>query len=143
MKSFKFITLLLALLFTNNKIILAQNYCNERVQVGAARMEQYLPLLQDKRIGIVMNQSSLVGKTLLLDTLLQRGVAIKKIFAPEHGVRGTADAGEHLNNGIDSKTGLPIISLYGNHRMPSKDDLKDIDIIIFDLQDVLHLFRNT
>lgn len=136
MKPLKFITFLLSFLFSINSIILAHDYCNNRVQVGAAQTEQYLPLLRHKRVGIVMNQSSIVGSTLLVDTLINQGIEIKKIFAPEHGFRGTADAGEHLNNGIDNKTGLPIVSLYGEHRMPSKEDLSDIDILLFDLQDV-------
>jgi uncharacterized protein YbbC (DUF1343 family) len=136
MKNYKFTTAILAILFIGTNILMAQTFCNDKVQVGAARMDEYLSLLKGKQVGIVMNQSSLVGNSLLVDTLLKRGVAIKKIFAPEHGFRGTADAGEHLNNGIDSKTGLAIVSLYGEHRMPTKEDLEDIDIILYDLQDV-------
>jgi uncharacterized protein YbbC (DUF1343 family) len=78
----------------------------------------------------------MVGTTHLVDTLLSKGILIKKIFGPEHGFRGNADAGEHVKNGIDSKTGIPIISLYGNHKKPTEADLKDIDVLVFDIQDV-------
>ncbi len=136
MKYYKFTTSLFVILFIQSTILMAQTYCNDKVLVGAAQFEAYLPMLTGKNVGIVMNQSSIVGNSLLVDTLLKKGISVKKIFAPEHGFRGTADAGEHLNNAIDNKTGLPIVSLYGDHRMPSKEDLSDIDIILFDLQDV-------
>lgn len=106
------------------------------IVMGAARMDSYLPALQGKRVGLVINQTSVVGKTHLLDTLLQRGVQVKAVFAPEHGFRGTADAGEHVKNGIDGKTGVAIISLYGDNKKPSAAQLKDLDILIFDIQDV-------
>lgn len=103
---------------------------------AAERPELYLPLLKDKRVALVVNHSSLVGKRHLVDTLLNQGVKVKKIFAPEHGFRGKADAGAHVKNSRDTKTGLPIISLYGKHKKPTKADLKDIDLILFDIQDV-------
>jgi uncharacterized protein YbbC (DUF1343 family) len=108
----------------------------DEVQVGAERMDLYLPLLKDKRVAIVGNQTSLVKRSHLVDTLLASGVTIKKVFCPEHGFRGDADAGEHLKNYKDKKTGLPIISLYGKSNKPSASDLKDVDIVIYDIQDV-------
>lgn len=108
----------------------------DQVVVGAARLDAYLPLLRDKKVGLVVNHTSLVDSTHLVDTLLQLGVAVKTIFAPEHGFRGEADAGAYVNDGRDAKTGLPIISLYGNHRKPAANDLAGLDIIVFDIQDV-------
>lgn len=106
------------------------------VKTGADRMALYLPLLQGKTIGIFANHTSMVGSTHLVDTLLKRGVQVKKIFAPEHGFRGRADAGEHISNSVDAATGLPIISLYGSHRKPTQKDFEGLDILIFDIQDV-------
>lgn len=103
---------------------------------GADQTELYFTLLKGKKIGLVANHSSLIGITHLADTLLSSGLNIVKVFGPEHGFRGKADAGEHLVDGIDIKTGLPVVSLYGNNRKPTHDQLKDIDIILFDLQDV-------
>jgi len=96
----------------------------------------YLPLLKGKRIALVVNHSSLVGKEHLVDTLLKQGIKVQKIFAPEHGFRGKADAGAHIKNSRDTQTGLQIISLYGKHKKPTKTDLKGIDLILFDIQDV-------
>ena len=104
--------------------------------MGADQLSVYLPLLKDKNVALMVNPSSLVGKSHLVDTLLVSGVKIKKIFSPEHGFRGTADAGEKVKTGIDSKTGLLVTSLYGDNKKPTKEQLNDIDIIIFDLQDV-------
>jgi uncharacterized protein YbbC (DUF1343 family) len=106
------------------------------IMVGASQHSQYLPLLQGKRVALVVNQSSQVQGVHLVDILLKQKVAIQKIFAPEHGFRGNADAGEHIKNGKDPQTNLPIISLYGKHKKPTQRDLKDIDIIVFDIQDV-------
>jgi uncharacterized protein YbbC (DUF1343 family) len=103
---------------------------------GAERINVYLPLIKGKRIGIFANQTSMVGNTHLVDTLQKLGIDIKVIFGPEHGFRGTASAGEEIGNYIDKKTGIPVVSLYGNKRKPSDDDLKNIDILIFDIQDV-------
>jgi len=103
---------------------------------GAERTGVYLPLIKGKRIGIFANQTSMVGNTHLVDTLRKLGVDIKVIFGPEHGFRGTASAGEKIGNYIDEKTGIPVVSLYGTKRRPDGDDLKDVDIMIFDIQDV-------
>ena len=103
---------------------------------AAERPELYLPLMKGKKVALVVNHSSLVGETHLVDTLLAQGIAIEKIFAPEHGFRGKADAGAHIKNSLDPQTGLQIISLYGKHKKPTKKDLNGIDLILFDIQDV-------
>ncbi len=104
--------------------------------LGAERMELLLPELKDKRVAMLVNQTSLVGSTHLVDTLLSRGISISKVFAPEHGFRGDADAGETVRNGVDSRTGLPIVSLYGGNKKPTAEQLADIDVVLFDIQDV-------
>ena len=103
---------------------------------GASSMEDYILLLKNKRVGVVGNQSSLVGSTHLVDSLLNLDIKIVKVFTPEHGFRGDADAGTHIASGKDGITGLELISLYGNHKKPAKADLFNVDIILFDLQDV-------
>ena len=103
---------------------------------AAERINVYLPLINGKRVGIFANQTSMVGNSHLVDTLRKLGVDIKVIFGPEHGFRGTADAGEKIGNYTDQKTGIPVVSLYGSKRRPSADDMKDVDILIFDIQDV-------
>ncbi len=109
-----------------------------QVKVGAEDMSSLLPLLKGKKVGLVVNHTSIIGKNQvhLLDTLLSAGVNVCKIYAPEHGFRGTADAGEKIKDGKDLKTGLPIVSIYGANRKPTPEQLKDIDVIIFDIQDV-------
>ena len=111
---------------------------------AAQNIDTYLPLLQGKKVGLVANQTSVITSdigdeiklTHLADTLQERGVQLQKVFAPEHGFRGTADAGAHIDNGIDKKTGLPLISLYGTHKKPLPEDLSDINLMVFDIQDV-------
>ncbi len=108
----------------------------ENTIVGASRLEMYISMLEGRNIGVIANQTSIFNNTHLIDTLLSKGISIKKIFTPEHGFRGTADEGTLINNSIDKKTQLPIISLYGNNKKPSKEQLENIDILVFDLQDV-------
>lgn len=109
----------------------------QKIKTGAENYIEYLPLLKDKTIGIVTNQTGIIDeKTHLVDFLVEKKVKIKTIFAPEHGFRGTADAGEHVSDEIDTKTGLSIISLYGKNNKPTPEQLKGINIMIFDLQDV-------
>ncbi len=136
----KFFLILFAFIFNYNIIAQKNNGINifqaEDAIVGASRLELYLSDLQNKNVGIVANQTSIFNNTHLIDTLLSKGVNIKKIFTPEHGFRGSADEGAAINNSIDEKTQLPIISLYGNNKKPNQEQLKDIDIIVFDLQDV-------
>ena len=108
------------------------------VTVGAERMELLLPTLQGKRVALMVNQSSLVGSTgtHLVDTLLSQGVNIARLFVPEHGLRGKVDAGKNVRSGVDEKTGLPVVSLYGQRKRPTPEMLADIDLLVFDLQDV-------
>ncbi|MEP6700950.1 MAG: DUF1343 domain-containing protein [Bacteroidota bacterium] len=106
------------------------------ILAGADRINVYLPLIKGRTVGIFANQTSMVGNTHLVDTLRKLGVNIKVIFGPEHGFRGTADAGEKVGNYIDEKTGIPVVSLYGSKRKPSPEDVKEVDILIFDIQDV-------
>lgn len=107
------------------------------IKTGAENTQEYLLLLKDKRVAIVANQTSIIGSTHTVDSLLSLGVNIVKVFAPEHGFRGKADAGEKVDDDKDVKTGLPILSLYGkSNRKPSPEKLKDIDVLLFDLQDV-------
>ncbi|MCX8532850.1 exo-beta-N-acetylmuramidase NamZ family protein [Chryseobacterium luquanense] len=106
-------------------------------KTGADRAELYLPLLKNKTIGIVTNQTGLLNdKTHLVDFLVKNNIKIKTIFAPEHGFRGDADAGEKVKNGVDVKTGIPIVSLYGPNKKPKPEQLKGLDIVVFDIQDV-------
>ena len=111
-------------------------FCNETVKVGAARFDQYIALLEGKKVGVVGNQSSMIGNVHLVDTLISQGIDVVKVFSPEHGFRGKADAGEHVDNEVDAKTGLPIISLYGGNKKPKASQIADLDVLIFDIQDV-------
>lgn len=106
------------------------------IQTGAERFNAYLPLIKDKTVAIVANQTSKVGDTHLVDTLLALGVDVRRVFAPEHGFRGLADAGESVVTTRDKKTGLPIISLYGKNKKPRAIDLADVEYVLFDIQDV-------
>ena len=106
------------------------------VVLGADQMDILLLKLRNQNVALVVNHTSLVGDTHLTDTLMSSGITIKKVFAPEHGFRGAAADGEKINDGIDSKTGLPIISLYGANRKPTRQQLEDVDLVIFDIQDV-------
>lgn len=114
----------------------------DHIIVGANRLNDYLPLLKGKRVGIVANQTSVIFKTTndnythLVDSLVALNIDVKKVFAPEHGFRGTADAGELVKDGIDTKTKLPIVSLYGKNKKPSSEQLSGLDLVIFDIQDV-------
>lgn len=103
---------------------------------GAYSLDSYLPKLKGLRVALIVNQTSEISGTLLPDTLLARGVSVVKLFSPEHGFRGGADAGAHVANGKDAKTGLEIISLYGNNKKIKAEQLKDVDVLIYDLQDV-------
>lgn len=106
------------------------------IVVGAARFEEYLPLIKNKKIALLVNQTSVIGEEHLADILKIKGISISKIFAPEHGFRGEADAGESVKNGKDAKTGIPIISLYGKRKKPTSEDLEGIETVVFDIQDV-------
>ena len=106
------------------------------VVTGAQQFDQYLPKLKGRKVAIVTNISGMVGNKSIVDTLLKLKVTIKKIFGPEHGFRGTSDAGEKVKSNIDKKTGIPVISLYGSHKKPTAEDLKGIDVVVYDIQDV-------
>ena len=106
------------------------------ITTGAQQTELYLPKLKNKKVAIVTNASGIINTKHLVDTLLKHKVKIVKIFGPEHGFRGTADAGEKVKSGKDPKTNITVVSLYGSHKKPTKEDLKGIDIVIYDIQDV-------
>ena len=112
----------------------------QELKLGAERTAHYLPFFKGKKVGLVGNQTSIIpteaGNVHLVDTLLSLGVDLRKVFAPEHGFRGTADAGEAVEDGKDPRTGLPVISLYGNNKKPTAQQLAGLDVLIFDLQDV-------
>lgn len=107
-----------------------------RIITGADQTEKYLPYLKGKRIGLVANQSSIIGKKSSVDSLLSLGINIVKVFGPEHGFRGNASNGAVVGDEKDAKTGIPIISLYGKNQKPTKEQLADIDLLVFDIQDV-------
>ncbi len=107
-----------------------------QVKCGDEMTGEYLPLLRNKNIAVVANPSSMVGKVHLVDTLLSLGVKVSLIFCPEHGFRHFSEAGETVPNTVDSATKIPVISLYGKKKKPAKTDLEDIDLVLFDLQDV-------
>ena len=107
-----------------------------QIKVAAERTNIYIPLLKQQKIAIVGNQSSRIGNTHLVDSLITLGIDVVKVFSPEHGFRGTSDAGAKIEDGIDVKTGIPIVSLYGENKKPYAEQLAGIDIILFDIQDV-------
>ncbi|MBL4669300.1 MAG: DUF1343 domain-containing protein [Flavobacteriales bacterium] len=128
----------------NNKVLNTEKYPpsysqegNEKsIIVGAERINKYLNLLKGKKVGVVANHTSMIKNTHLVDSLVNLGINVTKVFSPEHGFRGKADAGEKVNSNIDTKTGLPIISLYGKNKKPTVNQFNNLDIIIFDIQDV-------
>ena len=138
-KNSKFIGLTLALLF-----LFLQNRAQNKLEIkgfsslvcGNQQFEKYLPLLKNKRVAIVTNISGVIGAISIVDTLLNLKVNLKKIFGPEHGFRSNIDAGEKVSNNIDLKTGLPVISLYGSNKKPTKEQLADVDIVVYDIQDI-------
>lgn len=127
-KSFFLLIITLGLCFSS--------YAQPTVQTGAERVDDYIWLLQGRKVAVCGNQTSMVGNVHLVDTLLKRGINVVKIFCPEHGFRGNAEAGAHIASGTDPKTGLPIVSLYGKNKKPTPEQLQNIDYVLFDLQDV-------
>lgn len=107
-----------------------------QVTTGSQRFDTYLPLLKNKRVGVITNATGVIGRTSIVDTLLSLGVKVKKIFGPEHGFRGDTEAGEKVTSNRDKKTGLPVISLYGANKKPTKEQLKGIDVLVYDIQDL-------
>lgn len=130
-KTFIFLNLWVATACASTQIDVSKN-----LKTGAEQTNLYVSDLKGKTVALVVNHTSMIGKTHLADSLISLGIKIKTIFAPEHGFRGTADAGEHVMNGIDKKTGVPIVSLYGANKKPSSAQLEGIDVVIFDIQDV-------
>ena len=117
-------------------ILAIAQFDNDKITIGAAQMDKYLPKLQNKKVGVVVNQTSMIGDLHLVDALLAKDVNLTKIFAPEHGFRGTADAGENVKNTTDIQTNLPILSLHGKTKKPTNAQLAGLDMVIFDIQDV-------
>lgn len=139
MKQTKFSFLIFFLAFSLSHNLIQTGFAQQPILTAAEQSELYLPLLQGKKVGFVGNQTSIMpqsGNTHVVDFLLEKGVQVKRVFVPEHGFRGTADAGEKVDNTVDQKTGLPIISLYGNNKKPTAAQIADLDLVIFDLQDV-------
>jgi uncharacterized protein YbbC (DUF1343 family) len=138
-KNNKLIRLLIVLIFLSQTLV-SQNRVLVKdfnsVAIGASRFDVYIPKLKNKKIGVVTNVTGVIGSTSIVDTLIRLGVKVKKIFGPEHGFRGQSEAGEKVKSNKDAKTGLPIISLYGSNKKPTKEQLKDIDILIYDIQDI-------
>ncbi|WP_223265809.1 exo-beta-N-acetylmuramidase NamZ family protein [Vicingus serpentipes] len=120
----------------NNTIKVKEAPIIKDIIVAANLTDQYIPLLKDKKVGIVGNHTSLINQTHLVDSLLNLGIDVVKVFSPEHGFRGNADAGEKVNSNIDEKTKLPIVSLYGKNKKPSTEQLKGLNVVVFDIQDV-------
>lgn len=130
------IIIILFLLCSISTISIAQRQ-KPAAPIPAAHLTyKYVDYLKNKRVAMLVNQSSTIGNTHLVDTFIRLGIEVKKIFCPEHGFRGNVDAGEHVENGIDSATKIPLISLYGNHKKPSAKELENIDVVVFDVQDV-------
>jgi uncharacterized protein YbbC (DUF1343 family) len=132
MKKIGWFTLLCGLLFAQA----TTGQSPAKITPAAERTNVYVPLLKGKRVAVFANQTSMVGNTHLVDTLRSLGVNVTVIFGPEHGFRGTMNDAESVSNSVDEKTGIPVISLYGDKRRPSADDLKNVDIMLFDIQDV-------
>jgi uncharacterized protein YbbC (DUF1343 family) len=129
-----FVLLLATILQFNAQPLAIRDYST--VTCGAARFGLYLPMLKDKRVGVVTNITGVIGRTSIVDTLVSLKVKVKKIFGPEHGFRSDTEAGEKVKSNRDKKTGIPVISLYGANKKPAKEQLKDVDILIYDIQDV-------
>ena len=132
----KYTKMPLLILFIFGFFVSAFPQSNNQLVIGASQLNEYLPILNNKRIAVVANQTSLVDNTHLIDTLLSSGVTIIKVYAPEHGFRGKADAGASITDERDPKTNLPVLSLYGKNKKPKSADLDSIDFMIFDIQDV-------
>jgi uncharacterized protein YbbC (DUF1343 family) len=138
MKSFLVIlsALFFSIILYSYKKPLPVNIEKLAIKTGAEQTEKYLSYLKGKRIAILANQTSIIGKRHMVDSLKHLGVNIVKVFGPEHGFRGNASNGAHVSDEVDSATGIPIISLYGAKNKPSKEDLADVDLVVYDVQDV-------
>lgn len=128
--------ILLALFLAISSLSRANGPDHKPIQTGAEQTEKYVPYLQGKRVAIMANPTTIIGKTHLVDSLQTLGINIVKVFGPEHGFRGNASAGVYVADEKDTETGIPVISLYGKKNKPTKEDMKDVDVLIYDLQDV-------
>ncbi len=131
-----FVLFLCSFLFINAQVPTYTVVNQQQIICGNEQFGEYIKLIQNKKVGVVANASSVINQTHLVDTLIKQGINIVKIFSPEHGFRGMADAGVKVTDSIDSKTGIPIISLYGKHKIPTATALQNVDVLLFDLQDV-------
>ena len=131
-----YMTIFLLMLFTSCNATILSGDNIRHVITGAERTSVYLPQIVAQRVALVANHTSLVNRTHLVDTLLSLGINVKKVFAPEHGFRGESEDGAHIASGIDNKTGIMVVSIYGQTKKPSAEDLSDIDLVIFDIQEV-------
>jgi uncharacterized protein YbbC (DUF1343 family) len=143
MSKIKFLAVLLCCVHCSNVpqpqspvAVINEIYKKETLKVGAQQLDLFVPKLKGKRLALVVNHTSLVGNKHLADTLKSLGLNIVKIFGPEHGFRGTAADGAHINDSIDGKTGIPVLSLHGKNRKPTPQQLADVDVVVFDIQDV-------
>ncbi|MEN2281127.1 DUF1343 domain-containing protein [Algoriphagus sp. SE2] len=137
MKSISLVALSILFCFCTTKLPANQpERQSQEIKTGAEQTDLYLPLFEGKRVAVLANQTSIIGKSHLVDSLQTLGINIVKVFGPEHGFRGNASAGAKVADDIDEQTGIPIISLYGRKNKPSKEDLADVDVLIYDLQDV-------
>lgn len=127
---------LLCLIFFANAFTALAQKVNPGFKTGAEQTEVYLPMLKGKNVAILANQTSVIGNETTVDVLLRNKIKLVKIFGPEHGFRGNASAGVHVDDAVDAKTGIKEISLYGKHNAPTKEELADVDVVIFDIQDV-------
>jgi uncharacterized protein YbbC (DUF1343 family) len=116
--------------------VLSPNASVNAIRTGAEQTDQYLPYIKGKRVAMLANQTTIIGQNHLVDSLQKLGIQVVKVFGPEHGFRGQASAGVDVRDEVDSKTGIPVISLYGSKNKPTKEDLADVDVMIYDLQDV-------
>lgn len=122
--------------FVNAQVLTFKDIYQKDIKVGAERLEMYLSKLANKKVAICANQTSFINKTHIVDSLISLNVNVVKVFSPEHGFRGEVEAGKTVNTAKDAKTNLPIVSLYGKNKKPTADDMKGIDVVIFDIQDV-------
>src|ERR1700759_79929 len=132
--------MLIKSLFVLSCVLLLQVTClaqkGSQIIPGDERIKEYLPMLKGKRVAFLVNNTAVIGHTHLVDTLKKSGVIIKVIFGPEHGFRGAAPDGAKIDNAVDPSTGAPVISLYGKKNKPTPEDLKDVDVMVYDVQDV-------
>lgn len=133
---FSFLIIMVACISAGQRTEPEAAAADAKLLTGAEQLDQYLPLLKGKRVAMMANPTSIIGKTHLVDTLKSLGINIVKVFGPEHGFRGNASAGAEVHDEVDSRTNIPIISLYGKKNKPTKEDMANVDILIYDLQDV-------